>query len=375
MADIGPGQSAPPAGRLKWPARRRVAGPEETAEDIAVQDIAELEAADRQPPPPGPVLMADPPQRFNLAILRLAGLGLALVLALALAMVKLFVGGPPSIAQLRAEAGVDSWSVLPIGVKDDSPGVANYDVKSGKWSGFDIDIAYMIAEDLGFRRQEVKFYAIESEDRARMQATDAQGNRVPVKMVIASFSITADRVKSGILFSDPYLYTEQSVVTLDRHRPVATFSDLAGERVCSLSTSTSLTGLAGSGAIVIIKNRVSECFALLDKHDVTAVSTDAAILAGFKNRDPAKYHHWDIGLDATEKWGVNVGENKALQTLVDITLYKSWKDPHDDRWELAYQNNLQSEVAANKPTPIAVAEQPPAPRPYVRQLPWESDLP
>jgi len=37
---------------------------------------------------------------------------------------------------------------------------------------FDIDIAYMIAEDLGFRHQEVKFYAIESEDRARLLLLD-----------------------------------------------------------------------------------------------------------------------------------------------------------------------------------------------------------
>jgi glutamate transport system substrate-binding protein len=221
----------------------------------------------------------------------------------------------------------------------------------------------------------VKFYAIESEDRARMQAADGDGNRVPVKMVIASYSITADRIKSGITFSDPYLYTEQSVVTLQGHHAVATFGDMAGERVCSLSTSTSLGGLADAKAIVVSKNRVSECFTLLDRHEVTAISTDAAILAGYKSGNPVKYHHWDLGLDSTEKWGVNVGENKALQTLVDVTLYKSWKDPHDDRWELAYLNNLQSEVDANKPTPIAVAEQPPVERPDVRQLPWENDLP
>jgi glutamate transport system substrate-binding protein len=365
-------------GRLRWPVRRR-----EAPEDIAARDIAEMEVADQlPPPPPDPVPMADPPQRFNLAIFRLAGLGLALVLALALTMAKLFVTGPPSLAELRIQAGVDSWAVLPIGVKDDQPGIAYYDKGKDQWSGFDIDIAYMIAEDLGFRRQEVKFYAIESEDRARMQASDSKGNRVPVKLVIASYSITTDRiVNKGAVFSAPYLYTEQSVLTLAGHSPVATLNDLAGKRVCSLSASTSTAAPSTAGAIVVAKNKISECIELLRKKGpdgVEAVSTDAAILAGYRTKYPKEFHHWDLGDDATEKWGVNVGANKALQTLVNATLYKSYKDPHDDRWELAYRDNLQAEIAPNLEdhTPIAVAEQPPVtPRPDVRRLPWEDDLP
>jgi glutamate transport system substrate-binding protein len=367
-------------GRLRWPVRRR-----EAPEDIAARDIAQMEVADQlPPPPPEPMPMADPPQRFNLAILRLAGLGLALVLVLALTLVKLFVTGPPSIDDLRARAGVDSWATLPIGVKDDQPGIAYYDTKNRSWSGFDIDMAYMIAEDLGFRRQEVKFYAIESEDRARMQATDPadHNHRVAVKMVIASYSITGDREALGANFSDPYFYTEQSVLTLADHKKVVTLSDLAGERVCTLSASTSQLELSPSSTpppyTVVAKNKISECIAALrsKKADhVDAVSTDAAILAGFKNQSPHEFAHWDLGLDATEKWGVNVGANDALRTLVNVTLYRSWKDPHDDRWELAWQETFQKEIDNNLPTPIAEANQPPVARPDVRKLPWENDLP
>jgi glutamate transport system substrate-binding protein len=364
--------------RFGWPVRRRTPGPEGTAEDIAVQDIAEQEAADRRLPPPVPEPLVDPRPRLSLALLRLAGLGLALVLVLALTMVRLFAVGPPSIAQLRAQAGVDRWPTLDIGVKDDQPGVAYYDAGNKIWSGFDIDIAYMIAEDLGFRRDDVRFYRIESEDRARMQATDVKGNRVPVKLVIASYSITAERVAKGVTFSQPYLYTEQSVVTLAAHAPVATFADLRGEKVCTLSASTSLDALRASdpsGALITSRLRMTDCFAGLYKHEFEAVSTDAAILAGFVQRDRKGLKHWDLGDDTPERWGVNVGENMALKTLVDLTLYKSWKDPHDDRWELAYRRNLQSEVAASGDTPIAVAQEPPVLRPDARQLPWENDLP
>jgi len=380
--------------RLRWPVRRRE---EATAEDIAARDIAQMEVADQlPPPPPEPVVMPEPPQRFNLAIMRLAGLGLALVLALALTLVKLFVIGPPSLAELRAQAGVDSWPTLTIGVKDDSPGIAYYDpgtkecadrsstIACGTWSGFDIDIAYMIAEDLGFRRSEVKFYAIETEDRARMQATDPahDNRRVAVKMVVASYSETEGRKKIGANFSDPYFYTEQSVLTLAGHAKVSTPADLAGQRVCTLTASTSQEELTPNRTpppyTVIAKNKISECIAALRSKGpdrVDAVSTDAAILAGFKAQSPSEFAHWDLGLDATEKWGVNVGANDALRKLVNVTLYRSWKDPHDDRWELAWQHNLQTEVDRNLPTPIAEANQPPVARPDVRKLPWEDSLP
>ena len=380
-------------GRLRWPVRRRE---EPTAEDIAARDIAQMEVADQlPPPPPEPVPMDEPPQRFNLAILRLAGLGLALVLALALTMVKLFVAGPPSVAELRAQAGVNSWTTLTVGVKDDQPGIAYYDTKDcpkqngktpdncGTWTGFDIDIAYMIAEDLGFRHSEVKFYAIESEDRARMQATDpASNNRVPVKMVVASYSITPGREAIGATFSSPYLYTEQSVLTLAGHPKVSILPDLAGQKVCTLSASTSQEELAPNPTpppyTVVAKNKISECIAALRSKGadrVDAVSTDAAILAGFKAQSPAEFAHWDLGLDATEKWGVNVGANKALKKLVDVTLYRSWKDPHDDRWETAWLKDLQPEIGPNLPTPIGEADQPPVTRPNVRKLPWEESLP
>ena len=361
-------------GRFTWPVRRRMPGPEGTAEDIAVQDLAEREAADQRLPLPEPEPMVDPPPRFNLAVFRLAALGLALVLALGLALVRVLGGGPPSVADLRAQAGVDNWTELTIGVKDDQPGTSYRDA-DGRWTGFDIDIAYMIAEDLGFRRQDVKFYAIESEDRARMQATDAKGNRVPVNMVIASYSVTADReAKPGVLFSVPYLYTEQSVLTLHKahHAPVSRLQDLKGENVCTLSASTSVTAPEAAGAKIKARNRISECVADLRNGTVSAISTDAAILAGYKAKYRNDFDHWDVGLDDTEAWGVNVGDNPALATLVNITLYRSYADPEDSRWEQAYSNNLQTEVDENAGAPIAVAEQPRVTRPGVREMPWEN---
>ncbi len=347
--------------RRVWPVRRRESGPDEAP---PLPD---------EPPPPAadPVEEPEPAARLSLAAVRLAALGLALVLAVSVAFVRLFVGGPPSVAELRAQAGVESWSELRVGVKDDQYGTAFHNLDDDTWSGFDIDIAYMIAEDLGFRRSEVRFYRMESEDRARMQATDGD-RRVPVHMVIASFSITPVRdAMPGVTFSAPYLYTEQSVLTLAGRDKVSTLGDLRGRMVCTLSTSTSETAPEQAGAIMSPRNRISECVDDLRSGKVDAVTTDAAILGGYQAKFPDEFAHWDLGLDATEAWGVNVGENPALKTLVDLTLYRSLKDPRDDRWEEAYKENLQSEVRFSPGTPIAQAQQPDVPKPDVREQPWE----
>jgi glutamate transport system substrate-binding protein len=354
--------------RQVWPVRRR---------EAADADDAPPPLPDSPPAPDAapPVHEEEPAPRLSLAAVRLAALGLALVLAISVAFARLFVGGPPSVAELRAQAGVESWPELRIGVKDDQYGTAFHDPDDDTWSGFDIDIAYMIAEDLGFRRSEVRFYGMESEDRARMQATDGD-RRVPVHMVIASFSITPGReAMTGVTFSAPYLYTEQSVLTLAGREKISSLEDLRGQKVCTLSTATSETAPEKADAIVSRKNRIGECVEDLRAGRVDVVTTDAAILGGYQARFPGEFAHSDLGLDATEAWGVNVGENEALRKLVDLTLYRSLKDPADDRWEDAYDEHFAVAVEANGRTPIAVAQQPGVRRPDVRQLPWESVIP
>jgi ABC-type amino acid transport substrate-binding protein len=307
-----------------------------------------------------------------------------LVVVLALIVVSVVVitvvavmAGPPSKDDLLRQAGLTGKRELLIGVKDDQPGVALRNPDTGVYTGFDIDIAYLIASDLGFRPVDVRFLSIESEDRERMRAYDPKTNtHVTVDMVIASYSITPARTAAGANFSAPYLLTEQSVVTRKDHRPVEALADLADERVCTIATSTSADALRNAG----IKDpkleiKISSCITGLVDHPprYDAVTTDAAILAGFVH-DP-RYRgglkHYDIGLEADEKWGVNVGPNEALRTLVDLSLYQSWHDPDDRRWEAAYDRNLRPEEPDSEPQDVAVGQQPPVHRPEVRQWPWQ----
>ncbi len=306
-------------------------------------------------------------------ITRLVVVLVLIVVAVAVTTVVAVVAGPPSEDELLKQAGMTGKHELLVGVKDDQPGVAMK--ANGVFTGFDIEIAYLIAGDLGFRPNEVRFLPIESEDRERMRAYDDRARtNVTVDLVIASYSITPARTASGARFSAPYLRTEQSVLTRKGHPRVEALADLAGKRVCTIATSTSADALKDAGiANVEREKKVSNCVKSLMDGNVDAVTTDAAILAGFVH-EPAyqgKLELHDIGLEAEEKWGVNVGPNEALRTLVNLSLYRSWHDPGDRRWEDAYDRYLRPERAYSGPQDVAVDAQPEVERPAVRQWPWQ----
>src|SRR4051812_16261155 len=74
-----------------------------------------------------------------------------LVLAVVVAVVVVVDTGPPSEDMLRRQP-LGAKRELLVGVKDDTPGVSVRDPATGGYEGFDIEIAYMIASDLGTGR-------------------------------------------------------------------------------------------------------------------------------------------------------------------------------------------------------------------------------
>jgi glutamate transport system substrate-binding protein len=311
---------------------------------------------------------------FAARMARLAVVVILLVGAVVVAAATVSGIGPPSKNDLIQQAGLLDKKQLLVGVKDDQPGLALQDKKTGVYRGFDVSIAYMVAAELGFVPDDVRFLTIESEDRARRQAYDTVDKKmVTVDLVVATFSITPTRVKDpDVLFSAPYLRTEQSVLTRssERNRTIEALTDLAGEQVCTLNTTTSIDNLRKAGVKPTGRNRISECVTGLLNGTYKAVSTDAAILAGFEAEHPKELAMHDVGLESSEDYGINVGPNPALRTLVNLALYKSLTDPNDRRWEDAYDTYLRSEQSVSWPQQVAVAKQPTVTKPSVRVWPW-----
>jgi glutamate transport system substrate-binding protein len=371
-----PGSPVPAADPARRSPAPRLPEPPVAVPDAAARPTAAPPARTAPPAPTGvrDRRAADAEPAGAVGWIRLAAVATVLLLAVAAAVAIVVDAGPPSEQQLIEKAGLVGKRELLVGVKDDQPGLALRDPVTGHYSGFDIDIAYLVAADLGFRPDEVRFLSIESEDRAKMQASTGTGFAT-VDLVVASYSITPAReALPQVSFSAPYLYTEQSVITLTGHRPVRSLADLRGERVCTIATSTSQSPAVLAGDVVDSRNRISDCVAGLRRGEFAAVTTDAAILAGYVAKDRAHLRHYDIGLDGQEAYGINTGGNEALRTLVNLALYRSLHDPRDRRWEDAFNRWLLPEQAANLPQQVAIDRQPDVPPVPVRQWPWQSAL-
>lgn len=160
-------------------------------------------------PEPGPPsafgIPSEPVRPPRIRRFRLAAWVALILAALVVGASVMWVNGPPTEAELREQAGLFTKDRLRIGVKADTPGIALQE-KTGRraFTGFDIQIAYLVAADLGYPPDKVDFLAIETEDRARMQALDDRGRFVRVDLVVASFSVTrARREDPAVGFSTP----------------------------------------------------------------------------------------------------------------------------------------------------------------------------
>ncbi|SEG74240.1 amino acid ABC transporter substrate-binding protein, PAAT family [Thermomonospora echinospora] len=314
------------------------------------------------------------PRGRTIRTLRLGVVLAVLMLVVVTIVVLVQRGGPPTREDLLEQAHLIGKQDLRIGVKNDHPGMALYDPKTRTYSGFDIDIAYMIAGDLGFRPSQVRFLPIETEDRARMQARDADGRFVTVDMVVATFSITEERERlPTVSFSAPYLRTEQTVMTRQDVEPAESMSDFSGMRMCTTATSTSTGPAAEAKVRLVSRNSMKKCADGLLSGEFDAVTSDAAILAGFVKQYPGRLRLHDVGLDTLESYGVNTGGNDALTKLVNLSLYQSRNDPRDRRWEDAFDRNLAAEQQAAGIQQVAISEQPPVEKVEIRQWPWERD--
>lgn len=349
------------------------------------------------PLPVGPPPLPEEHRVSPLELLRLAALVAAVVLAVVASAVLWRSGGPPTLDELRAQAGLEGKQYLWVGVNGDVPGISDRR-PDGSYRGFDVDIAYLVAKGLGYQRWQVRFVDVTTENRQRMIGLEPGATTYrDLDLVVAAYSITEGRRKEGTVFAGPYLRTETTVLTRRDHAAVESLSDLGAggprgtdekdreaQLVCTPGTSTSAQRLrAESRALVIKRQRNSECVRLLLDGAVDAVVTDAAILAGFAAEHPEELKLNNISATEDEWWGIGVGYDlhgtdpvvQARRKLVLLTLADMLRR---DAWSVAYDRNLRVLEPAVAPEPgeapqqIASDRQPaPEATVEVRRWPWE----
>ena len=135
--------------------------------------------------------------------------------------------------------GGDSGDKIVIGTKFDQPGLGLRN-PDGSMSGFDVDVARYIANELGYPEDKIEWKEAPSAQRENL----IQNGQVD--FIVATYSIT-DARKEKVDFAGPYLITGQSLLVR------ADDDEITGE--ASLQNNKKLCSVAGSTAAQRIKDK------------------------------------------------------------------------------------------------------------------------
>ena len=149
--------------------------------------------------------------------------------------------------------------------------------------GFDIDLAHAIAKSLLGNANAVHFVVISTDARI----PDLQKHSVD--LVIDTMTITCDRL-AEVDFSAVY-YEAQQRLLVEKGSGYKSLADLGGKNVCAQTGSTSIAEIQRAAANpkphAIEVTDITDCLALLQENQVSAISTDDTILAGLAEQDPS----------------------------------------------------------------------------------------
>jgi polar amino acid transport system substrate-binding protein len=171
---------------------------------------------------------------------------------------------------------------LIVGVDQNSLGLGYYDPDTKRMEGFDIDVVREVARAIFGDPHRIVFKAMSTQQR---ESAIEDGD---VDIVASAFSISCKRIKR-MAFSSAYLRTQQKLLVTDKSNVSSLFDpDLRDKKVCATSGSTSIERLElEKPRIVPVKVKLRpDCLVLLQEGAVSAITSDDAILVGFKKQDP-----------------------------------------------------------------------------------------
>lgn len=224
---------------------------------------------------------------------------------------------------LRMVARDEGKGRIVIGVKDDQPGLGYYDASSQTYTGFDVEIAELIAAGLGFNRSQIQFVPVESANR---ESALENGS---VDLVVASYSYTQTRAQV-VAFAGPYFETDEGLLVRADETGITSMDSLTSNNaVCSTSGSNSYAQISHlSNAQPVSRNTFSECVSALKQRAVDGVYTDLAVLAGYAAQDPQNLHLIEVPKAAAPQlYGIGLPYgDELLRKKVDDILVAAERD-------------------------------------------------
>jgi glutamate transport system substrate-binding protein len=229
-----------------------------------------------------------------------------------------------------------------VGTKFDQPlfGLKNLE---GKPEGFDVEIAKLIAGEMGIAPDRIQWVETVSANR---EPFIQQGK---VDYVVATYTINDER-KKVVDFAGPYYVAGQDImVAKGNPEGIRGPEDLAGKKVCSVTGSTPAENIRTNypKADLTEFDVYSKCAEALKNGQVQAVTTDNVILLGLISKDPEAFEL--VGKPFTkEPYGIGLKKGDTqFRNFINDTLEKI---EQDGRW-LQVWDATAGKVATEQPTP------------------------
>ncbi|MFF8771227.1 glutamate ABC transporter substrate-binding protein [Kitasatospora sp. NPDC015120] len=249
------------------------------------------------------------------------------------------VSGSPTLDAARGRGH------LVVGAKEDQPYLGQKNPATGEYSGFDIEIAKMLAADLGFGPDRIEFRTIASANRE----TALQNGQVDY--YVGTYTINDNR-KKLVGFAGPYFLAGQSLLVRRNNKDITGPQDLDGRKVCSAAGSTPYQRIQKQypKAHLIGYDTYSACVDNLITSQVDTVTTDNTILMGYAAKVPDELKV--VGQPfSQEPYGIGTPKNDTVLrgALNDALAHHE----QNGDWKKAYDATLGlSGVPAPAPPPI-----------------------
>jgi glutamate transport system substrate-binding protein len=262
--------------------------------------------------------------------------------------------GPDVKKDVTFEAGttmekLNKAKKLRVGTKFDQPGFGLKGL-DGKPAGFDVEIAKIIAAELGISADQIEYSEAPSTVREQVIEQDK------VDVVVATYTINDNR-KQRISFAGPYYEAGQTIlVRADETGITGPDSFKAGsKKVCSVSNSTPAGNikkyLQSEATQLVLFDTYQKCIDAINSKQVDAVTTDNVILLGFISTNEGKFK---LAGDTFTKEPYGIGLKK------DDTKFRNWindvleKAYADGRYAKAWNDSAGKIKDAKLPSPPAV---------------------
>jgi len=239
--------------------------------------------------------------------------------------------GAADFAEGSTMAALAEAGAIRVGTKFDQPGFGLQNL-DGVPEGFDVEIAKIIAEELGIPEDGITYTETPSKIREEVLETDQ------VDVVVATYTINDERRKR-ITFAGPYYVAGQSLMVRSDEERVSGPEDLSDTaiRVCSVDGSTPSENireyLGDEAAQLTLFDVYSKCAEALAANQVDVVTTDNVILLGLVAQSEGAFTL--VGDEFTEEpygIGVTKGDVEFCEFINDTLAAAAEDGRYGEAW-------------------------------------------